>query len=178
MNNLFFSTSQDNLFKQDVDVLKNRWLNDKVWKSFKTDILNVLLNKGSDKELQNVMKKNFLIKVFANITHDHHFDVVDLRGIELKDINIGEYDFAYCCFDFAVFDKVSFDKTYLQYSSLNKVVAKNCNFKEVQASPISAVNANFENTVFENTPLFHSDFSGSKFDNVTMDETSSKLILL
>lgn len=169
---LVYTVSCDNDFKQDASSLQSRWKNDKVWRDFRQDLINAI-HTGDDIKVQSVLsRKNFLMTVHSNLSYEKKFEVVDLRGIELKNLEVKEFDFAYCCFDFALLTNVIFNQTFLQYSSFNNTVIKKSTFLTVQASPISSLQAKWEDVKVEAGYFMYSDFKGTSFirsDIPTMD---------
>jgi uncharacterized protein YjbI with pentapeptide repeats len=103
------------------------------------------------------------MKALSGLVYEKKFDLVDLRGIELKNLELIDYDLSYCCFDYAKLNDLVFNKTNLQYSSFNQSTLKKIKFIEVQASPICAINTKFEEVEFEQGLFMHSDFSGATF---------------
>lgn len=162
-NILVYTVSCDNDFKQDVSTLQSRWKTEKIWREFRQDLLNAIHSKDDTKIQHILSRKNFLMLAHSGLLYEKKFDLVDLRGIELKNIQLADFDFAYCCFDNAILNSIEFNKTSLQYSSFNHASIKKSKFIDVQASPISAVNAKFEEVEFNNGFFMHSDFRGSSF---------------
>lgn len=174
-NLLVYTASCDNEFKQDSSSLQSRWKTEKVWREFRQNLLNAINSNDASKVSAVLSRKNFLMNARSNLVYEKTFPLVDLRGIELKSIQLQDFDFSYCCFDFASLINVSFNKTGLQYSSFNNAVIKKSQFVDVQASPISVTNAKFEDIVFEKGFFMHSDFRGSSFIrcNVPLNEFPS-----
>lgn len=162
-NLLIYTVSYDNQFKQYPHVLKSRWKKDKSWRDFRQDLINAFKSKDNQQVQQVLSRKNFLISAYSNLLYEKKFPLVDLRGIELKNFIIQDYDLAYCCFDYAQFSHIEFNHTHLQYSTFNHAVLNHVQFNDVQASPISSVNVKFECVDFNNGFFMHSDFRGSVF---------------
>lgn len=162
-NLLVYTVSCDNEFKQEPSVLQSRWKTEKIWREFRQDLINAFHNKDNEKLQQILSRKNFLMTAYSSLVYEKKFDLVDLRGIELKNLNLQDYDLSYCCFDYAQLTGIEFNKTSLQYSSFNQALLKKVKFLEVQASPISSLNVKFEDVQFEQGFFMHSDFRGSTF---------------
>lgn len=163
-HHLVFTVSCDNEFKKDPTSLQSRWKTEKNFREFKQDFINSIQNKDN-KRLQHILsRKSFLMKCHSPISYEKIIEMVDLRGIELKNLNLTDFDLSYCCFDFALLNNVVFDKTGLQYSSFNNAQFQKCSLLNVQASPISAFNSSFIESNFENGFFMHSDFRGVKMN--------------
>lgn len=162
-NLLVYTVSCDNEFKQDQNSLTSRWKQDKLWRDFRQEIINAIHAKD-DAKLQNILsRKHFLITAHSGLVYNKKVDLVDLRGIELKNLNLQEFDLTYCCFDYAQLCNIEFNQTFLQYSSFNHATLKKVKFNSVQASPISATNTKFEDVNFDKGFFMHSDFRSSNF---------------
>lgn len=158
---LVYTLSCDNDFKQESSILQSRWKNEKGWREFRQELINAI-HTGDDNKIQLVLsKKNFLMRVHSNLVYEKKFDVVDLRGIELKNLQLKDFDFSYCCFDFAHLTNVVFTETSLQYSSFNNATIRKSKFLDVQASPISATQGKWEEVQIEGGFFMHSDFRGT-----------------
>lgn len=83
----------------------------------------------------------------------------DLRGVDLSNMNIDDYDLSYCALDYANFNKSNLVGTHLQYSRLLFASFNSVKMQQVQASPVDARNANFSKSVAEACFVGHSDFS-------------------
>lgn len=162
-NLLVYTVSCDNDFKQDVSSLQSRWKTEKIWREFRQELINAIHSKDDSKIQHILSRKNFLMVAHSSLMYEKKFDLVDLRGIELKNLQLADFDFSYCCFDNAILSSVEFNQTSLQYSSFNQATVKKSKFIEVQASPISAINAKFEDVVFDKGFFMHSDFRGTNF---------------
>lgn len=180
-NILVYTVFCDNSFQEESKILQSRWKTEKIWREFRQDLLNVFRG-GDNSKIQAVLsRKNFLMKATSPTLYEKKFDLVDLRGIELKNIQFKDFDFSYCSFDFSQLNNVTFNKTSLQYSSFNSSIIKKSKFIDVQASPISAFNAKFEDVIFDKGFFMHSDFRNSSFvrcDNPLLDLISSEQMAL
>lgn len=162
-NLLVYTVSCDNEFKQEPSALQSRWKTEKIWREFRQDILNAIHAKDEHKLQTILSRKNFLMTAYSSLVLDKKFDMVDLRGIELKNISFLDTDLSYCCFDFSQLNGIEFNQTHLQYSSFNNASIKKSKFIAAQCSPISSLNAKYEEVVFESGFFMHSDFRGSTF---------------
>ena len=97
--------------------------------------------------------------------------LVDLRGIDLSGLAIGDVDLSYCCFDRANFSGSQFEGTHLQYSSMNDAKFSSAKWDRVQASPISACGASFNEATIQSSFLMHSDLEGANFYNAILRQT-------
>jgi uncharacterized protein YjbI with pentapeptide repeats len=97
--------------------------------------------------------------------------LVDLRGIDLSGLAIGDVDLSYCCFDRANFSGSQFEGTHLQYSSMNDAKFNSVKWDRVQASPISACGASFNEATIQSSFLMHSDLEGANFYNAILRQT-------
>lgn len=162
-NLLVYTVSCDNEFKQDQNSLTSRWKTEKLWRDFRQEIINAIHSKD-DGKLQNLLsRKHFLLTAHSNTVYSKKVDLVDLRGIELKNLNFQNFDMTYCCFDYAQLCNIEFNKTSLQYSSFNHATLKKVKFSHVQASPISATHTKLEDVTFEQGFFMGSDFRNSNF---------------
>lgn len=162
-NLLIYTVSCDNEFKQDSNLLKSRWKTDKLWREFKQNLINAIQKDDIEKIEHLLSKKSFLIQAHANILYEKKTPLVDLRGIELKNVNFSKIDMSYVCFDYATLTNVEFNETKLQYSSFNNAVIKKTKFINVQASPISASKLKLEDVEFDRGFFMHSDFKEASF---------------
>jgi uncharacterized protein YjbI with pentapeptide repeats len=85
-------------------------------------------------------------------------ELLDLRGIDLSRMEIGEVDLSYCCFDGANFFKSRLERTHLQFSSFMSANFDRSTWKFVQASPIFANNASFKSANIDSSFLMRSSF--------------------
>lgn len=162
-NLLVYTVSCDNEFKQDQNSLTSRWKNEKLWRDFRQEIINAVHAKD-DTKLQNILsRKHFLITAHSGLVYSKKVDLVDLRGIELKNLNFQDFDLTYCCFDYSHLSNIEFNQTSLQYSSFNNATLKKIKFLNVQASPVSATHTKFEDVTFEQGFFMGSDFRNSSF---------------
>ncbi len=95
-------------------------------------------------------------------------ELLDLRGIDLSGINIGQLDLSYSCFDCASFENSRLEYTWLQFSCWQGINFNRAELINLQASPMFMINPSFLDTVVED----------SFFDNSTIIEPKVNGLLI
>ena len=133
------------------------------WSSEKSGVLRAAIANGSP--LPRVFPP--LIVIFA----DRKVEVEDLRGASLDGMEISDYDLAYCALNYGSFAHSRLTGTQLQYSLLDGVSFKSATLERVQASPVSAMGANFSAARIVRCFFSHSNFEGASSQGVRIEHS-------
>lgn len=98
--------------------------------------------------------------------------LIDLRGIDLSDLDVPNYDLTYCALDYANFSKSKLTGTKLQYSRIFGANFESSVFDGVQASPVDARKANFKSATVRCTFLMYSSFASANLTQAVIQSTA------
>lgn len=143
--------------------IKMRWKSQPEWIDLQEDIRSALSRGAELPDNLTMLEVEFSGGII---------NLVDLRGIDLSNLSIGNVDLAYCCFDDADFSNTRFEGTYLQYSSMAYARFTSSNWTRVQASPISAIGAIFEGSHIHHSFLMRSNLDSVNFGDSTIANTA------
>lgn len=138
-----------------VDELRGRWTEEKIGR------LRYAISSGAS--LPRIFPP--LILRYAN----HTIEVEDIRGASLNQMNIPDYDLAYCALDYANFDHSRLTKTLLQYSSLQDASFRSATLDRVQASPVNAARADFSFARIRHCYFSHSNLDQVLISNIEVE---------
>lgn len=158
MQNIYRTTITTPKILRDSHHLQNRWSLDK------TELIRHCIE--INKPIPSIFPD--LNLSFYN-TEKNQF--LDLRGINLSDMNIGEVDLAYCVLDYANFSYCSLNKTQFQYSRMISVDFSYAQLNQIQMSPIDAMHANFNNAVISHSFMMASNLDFIEKDNIQLINT-------
>lgn len=103
--------------------------------------------------------------------HNHEYELLDLQGIDLREMEIGPMDFSYCCLNQADLTGCKFNSTYLQYSTFVAAKLDGCQFEAVQGSPINARRASMAGAAFKNSFFMYSCLNGVSMSGASFFNT-------
>lgn len=158
MQNVYRTTITTPKILRDSHHLQNRWTLDK------TELI------------RNCIELNKPIpSIFPNLTlsffDSEKSDFLDLRGINLSDLTIGEVDLSYCILDYADISYCNLNQTKFQYSRMISVDFSHSYLEKIQMSPIDAMHAKFNNATINNSFLMASNLDFIEKDNLQLINT-------